>query len=79
MRRILTWIGISLGGLLALIGVAAFVLVVIGRARLERRYEPPPGLTGTSHDSVAVARGEHIVRIHGCQECHGKALSGQAR
>lgn len=77
MTRTLKWIGISLGGLLALLGVAAVVFVMVGRARLSRRYEAPPGLTAVPHDPASVARGEHIVRIHGCHECHGEALSGR--
>ena len=28
-------------------------------------------------DSSSLARGEHILQIHGCQGCHGKDLRGQ--
>ena len=75
--RALKWTAISLGGLVGVLGVAALSLTLVGRARLDRRVDPPPGLTTVPTDSVALARGEHIMRIHGCQGCHGEDLSGR--
>jgi cytochrome c553 len=77
LPRALRWIGISLAGIVAALCVAVLVLALIGRARLNRSHSLPPGLTAIPGDSSALARGEHILRIHGCQECHGEDLRGQ--
>jgi cytochrome c553 len=77
LSRALKWIGISLGGILGLLCVAALVFFLVGRARLNRKVAVPAGLTAVPGDSSALARGEHILRIHGCQGCHGEDLSGR--
>lgn len=77
LRTALKWIGLGLGGLLVLVGIAGLVLFTIGRGRLNRPFEPPAGLASVSQDSASVALGEHVMRIHGCQGCHGEALGGQ--
>lgn len=53
MPRTLKWIGISPGGLLALLGVAAFVHLMVGRTRLSRRYQPPPCLSVASRTGLS--------------------------
>jgi hypothetical protein len=73
LSRGLKWIGLSLGGLVAV----ALTFFVIGRNRLRREFVPPPGLTAVPGDSTTLARGEHLLRIYGCQECHGADLSGR--
>jgi mono/diheme cytochrome c family protein len=77
MARAFKWISVGLGGLFALLGVAALAFYLIGHARLNRWYELPQGLTEVPHDSATLARGEHLLRIHGCQGCHGDSLGGQ--
>ncbi|MEO8140603.1 MAG: cytochrome c [Gemmatimonadota bacterium] len=77
MPRALRWIGYGLGGMLGALAIAAFACFFIGRARLTRPYDPPPGLSAVPTDSIALARGAHLLQIYGCQECHGRNLSGQ--
>lgn len=77
MKKMLKWVGIVLGGLLALLIVAAVALSVIGGSRLAKTREvqaediPVPGDEGT------LARGEHLVEV-ACKSCHGADLTGQA-
>lgn len=75
--KALRWTGIVLGGLIAVLAIVAAGFFVVGRSRLARKYDPAPTLAGMAPDSTALARGEHIARIHGCRDCHGKDLGGQ--
>lgn len=71
------WIGVGLVGLAGLAVAVAGVLYLVGRSRLGRTYEAPLALRAAPSDPAAVARGEHVVRIHGCQGCHGEKLEGR--
>ncbi len=77
LPRPLKWIGIGLGALLGVLGVAALILALVGRARLDRNQENLPGLTVVPGDSSALARGEHVLKILGCRGCHGEDLGGR--
>jgi cytochrome c553 len=76
MRRVLKWIGYGLGGLLGLAIAAAVVLGFIGRSKVTRTYTAGHLLASVHSDSLAIARGQHQVQIHGCQACHGAKLDG---
>jgi mono/diheme cytochrome c family protein len=73
VSRKLKWISLSLGGLVAI----ALTFFVVGWTRLRGTFVPPPGLTEVPRDSATLARGEHLLRIYGCAECHGSDLSGR--
>lgn len=77
LPRALKWIGIGLAGLLGILVVAAFSFALVGRARLDRTPQLTSGLTHIQADSAAIAHGEHVARITGCQGCHGKKLGGE--
>ena len=77
MRKVLKWLGIVLGCLLGLIVVAVLVLFFIGNSRLNATYVAPDALASGFGDSASLARGEHIMRIHSCQFCHGERLEGR--
>lgn len=77
MRRAIRWTLRTVGGLVALVLLAALVIGLIGRARLQRTYEAPAALVAASADPGAVVRGEHLVRINGCAGCHGEGLGGK--
>jgi mono/diheme cytochrome c family protein len=76
MRRALKWIGIGLGGLVGLIVAAVVVLFLLGRAKLERTYELPDTAV-LPVSSSPVDYGRHVMRIHGCADCHGEDLGGK--
>jgi len=77
MQKVFKWIEIVLGSVVGLIVVAALVVFARGTSRLNATYEAPDTVVAPSTDSVALARGEHIMRIHSCQFCHGDRLQGQ--
>ena len=77
MKRVLKWIGIALGSILALALVAVGVLYAVSGRKLSRKYEvaAEPALTIPS-DSATIARGAHLVGALPCGECHGADLGG---
>ncbi len=75
MKKILKWIGIVLGGLIALLVVFAAVMIARGSAKLNATYEVQPAAVAIPDDAAAVARGEYLFTIV-CAGCHGVDLSG---
>jgi mono/diheme cytochrome c family protein len=77
LSRGLKWIGLSLGGLIAVLVVVGLSYSILGWTRLHGTVVPPPGLRAVPTDSTTLARGQHLLRIYGCQDCHGADLSGR--
>jgi len=77
VKRVLKWIGITLGSLLALALVALGALYALSGRKLARRHEvaAEPSLTIPS-DSATLARGAHLVHSLPCGQCHGADLGG---
>jgi cytochrome c553 len=76
MRRVLKWIGITVGGLVVVGLVAGGAMAMLGRSKLGRTYPQPAVATLRTDDPTLVARGEHVAEIHGCTGCHGANLGG---
>lgn len=77
MKKALKWLGIILGGLVVLVGLAAVVLHFVGRSRLNNAPEVTLKSVAVPADSAAIARGEHLVNaISSCRLCHGEQLEG---
>src|SRR6266508_464220 len=80
IRQIFKWIGIVLGSLIGLLGLAFVVLYVIGTVqwnRLHGRYEVPEETISIPTDQASIARGEHIATTRMCGHCHMDNFSGQ--
>jgi len=77
MRKIFKWVGIVLGGVVALLALAFVVLYVVGGAKVNNKYEVPVETISIPADAEAVQRGEHIATIYICTRCHTENLSGE--
>lgn len=78
IRKILKWIGIVLGALIGLLVIAIVSLILIGGAKLNKRYSPTVTPVEMSTDPEVVARGEHLLTaVTPCADCHGEKLEGQ--
>ena len=75
MKKVLKWIGIVLGGLIALLILAVIGLSIAGNAKLKQTREVQAESITIPTDEAALARGEHLVNVN-CRSCHGKDLSG---
>ncbi len=76
MKKVLKWAGRLLGGLVALLLVAALALMIAGYARLNKTYSVKAEALNIPADETALARGEHLVNVF-CSGCHGSDLRGQ--
>jgi cytochrome c553 len=77
MKKVLKWIGIVLGGLVALLLVAAVVLYILGSTRINKTYHIQEEAIAIPTDEAAIARGRHLVEaVTFCGGCHGEQLEG---
>ncbi|WP_031528020.1 c-type cytochrome [Dyadobacter crusticola] len=75
--RILKWVGISMGVILFLLASVYTYIAVSMNNRIEQTYHFKDEPLRIPTDSVALARGRHLVAIKGCQDCHGADLGGK--
>ena len=78
MKRIIRWILLALGGVVALAVLAVGVLYALSGRKLSAKHElaAEPALVIPS-DSASIARGAHLVNALPCGECHGTDLGGR--
>ena len=78
MKRVLRWIGVALGVIVAIALVAAGSLYALSGRKLSATHEPPdePALVIPT-DSASIARGARLVRAEPCGQCHGDDLGGK--
>jgi cytochrome c553 len=77
MRKALKWIGIGLGGLVGVALLAAAAFALIGRSRLNGRYDVPHTLPAEAVSNASVEVGARIAQTRGCFECHDQGFRGK--
>lgn len=77
MKKILKWVGIVLGALVALIVVLLVVVYFQTEARLTKTYTAPADALTIPTDAESIANGKHIFQYRGCEACHGEQLEGK--
>jgi cytochrome c553 len=77
MRKVLKRIGIALGGVIGIALVVGLVLALIGRSRLNGRYEVAAALPGDAVVSASAEMGARIAVTRGCTECHAEGMKGR--
>jgi mono/diheme cytochrome c family protein len=75
MRNLLKWIGIVVGGLVAVVVIAAVGMILSTNARFSKQHTIPVETIAIPTDEASLAIGQHWAEIH-CQACHGPDLSG---
>lgn len=79
MRRVLKWVGIVFGGLVALVFVLAVLVYIQSEAIQNKKYEIPAVSVTVPTDAAALERGRRLVTVvSDCTGCHGPNLSGGA-
>lgn len=76
MKKVLIWIGIIAGGLIALLLVLAVGLSIVGGSRLNKTHDITAESITIPTDAESLARGQHLVDV-GCRDCHTAELTGQ--
>ena len=78
MKRVLRWLGISLGGLVPLALLVVGVLYALSARTLNATQtiaaEPELAIPNVS---TSIERGAHLVASRPCGECHGDDLGGK--
>lgn len=78
MKRVLKWVGITLGSLIALCLVAAGALYALSGRKLSATNDvPTEQALVIPTDSASIARGAHLVNAIPCGQCHGTDLGGK--
>lgn len=75
MAKLLRWTGYAIGGLVALILVAAIVLYVISQRALTEHLAPEASKLATP-TAAQLADGPRQLHVLGCLSCHGEGLRG---
>ncbi len=76
MRKALRWFGIGLGGLLAVLLLAAIIVLAWSEMILRGDHEPAPeALPKVS--AAEAAEAPRLARVLGCLSCHGEGLKGK--
>ncbi len=76
LRTTLRWTGRILGGLVALLLVAAGSVYALSERRLHARFDVPEHRLVVPTDSATIARGAHVATVRGCTDCHGAGFRG---
>ena len=83
MKRLLKWIGYTVGGLVAIIVVALVAVYVLSSRRMNKTLPPTQAAADAEamaipSDSATVSRGHHLViAVAKCTYCHGDNLAGK--
>jgi mono/diheme cytochrome c family protein len=77
MKKIIKWVGIVLGALLALVVLIVLVGYVLGGVRMNRTYDVPEEAISVPTGSESLELGQHWAAVY-CVECHGEDLGGTA-
>ena len=74
MKRVLKWIGITLG---TLVIVACVAIYGVSEYRLRETFDISAAPISIPTDSAALAVGRHVFETRGCAGCHGPDLTGK--
>jgi mono/diheme cytochrome c family protein len=77
MRKFFKWIGIILGGGLAMIVLTVAGMYFASEGRLNRVYQIPLETVVIPTNADSIVYGKHIFQFRGCEACHGEKLEGK--
>jgi mono/diheme cytochrome c family protein len=77
MRKVLKWIGIVFGGLLALIVIALAATYIIAGERINKNYDISPEQFDIPEQVEISRQNWPLMLIDFCTDCHGPNLAGQ--
>src|SRR5258706_11982008 len=77
MKRLLKWIGLGFGGLVAVAIVAYAVVYVLSERTLRHVYAVPAVAISIPTDPASITEGQRLATIRGCfGGCHGRRAEG---
>lgn len=78
VKCVFKWIGVGVGGLVVLAGLAASAVYVLSEREIRRQYtDVPLASIAVPHDAESIAKGKRLATIYGCfNSCHGDRMQG---
>jgi mono/diheme cytochrome c family protein len=77
MKKVLKWVGIVIGAIVAIFLIALGVIYYLSNQDLNARHDiEPVALEIPEPDSAMLALGEHLANVRACTGCHGSNLGG---
>ena len=77
LGRALRWAGYILGGLVALVALAAIGVSIASEVKINQAVDTPAPNIVASSDPAVIMRGQHLVHsVLVCTHCHGENLAG---
>ncbi len=77
MKRFLKGLGVGLAGLVGLLLLATLVVYALSARILNTTYAVPAVAIAVPTGAAAIAEGNRLAAIRGCNGCHGPNLEGQ--
>jgi mono/diheme cytochrome c family protein len=78
MKKWIGWLGLVVAGLVGIVLVCTAAVYGFSEARYRKQWAITPASIPVPTDSLAIARGDHIVHsLGGCVDCHGENLAGK--
>jgi cytochrome c553 len=72
MRRVVRWIVVGLGALVALAALASAAIYLLSERELARKYPVTAVTLDVPRDPDSIAEGQRLAFVHGCyNSCHG--------
>ncbi len=76
MKKVLKAAGVILAGIIGLILLVALGLVIYGETQFKKVQNRPVYELAADSSPEGIARGEYLVRIMGCTDCHTGRQNG---
>lgn len=77
MKKLFRWAAIGLAGVAGLALIAVLVVYGASEVILRRSQPKAPVHIAAAIGPEAVARGAHLAKVYGCNDCHGADLTGR--
>jgi cytochrome c553 len=76
-KKVLKWIGISIGGVVGFTLLGTAVIYVVIGSDLSRTFDVPLTEIAVPVDQVSTTEGQRLARVYGCFDgCHGETVTG---
>ncbi len=77
MKRVVKWLAVILGSLVALVLIALLVGYVISERRIDKTYAIADEALTLPTDAASLAEGQRLATMRGCSDCHMPDFGGQ--
>lgn len=77
MKKVLKWLGIVLGALVAIVLLAVAGIFIVSNTRINKNYDVAVQPIAIPSDAASIAEGQRLTTIRGCNDCHSADFGGK--